>query len=493
MRLVLTLALATLTMAAPASRAIDLTAGKIAKFSDKPGLVKDKALVKFVKDLAIVAPLPDPTCPGTSSYRLITNNQDTGPIGLNCANWKTAGSSGYKYLDKGLVAGGLKVGKVKATSKGGLLLLKWKDFNYGQIAIGGPVDYVEARLTIDGTEYCGRFESPPSEVKKNEAEKVIFKGPSTACGPLPTATATPSATDTPVPPESFTPTSTATNTPTSTHTATITETPTASETPTDTATATPTAIPNAFRVDSLSLRDPHVFVDIGACVDVTEPIGLGVSINELISDAITMDGDVPADGLLDVSILSVFRPLEQPPLAGAIAEIYTGDCTVPFGSESCSPGAAPPGITSYVNQSSGTCATPVGGTTGPANVGTYPPGIASPAADCYASLPLDSTFDLAGISIALEDVVQGATYVGAPATSLTDGLIIGFLSEADADAILLPASLPAFLAGKPLSSVLAGGSGSCASTDDRDTGPSGAMGWYFYLNFTAHEVTWTGP
>ncbi len=205
-----------------------------------------------------------------------------------------------------------------------------------------------------------------------------------------------------------------------------------------------------------------------------------------------MDGDSPADGLLDLNLLSVFRPLTQPPLAGAIAEIYTGECTVPFGSESCSPGATPPGITTYANQSSGICATPIGGTSGPANLGTYPPGIASPAADCYGSLPLDTTFNLAGIDIALEEVVQGATYVGAPATSLTDGLIIGFLSEADADLIILPASLP-IVGGSPLSSVLAGGTGSCAPTDDRDTGPSGATGWYFYLNFTAHEVTWTGP
>ncbi len=272
----------------------------------------------------------------------------------------------------------------------------------------------------------------------------------------------------------------------------MTETPTVTATPTVTDTATPTAIPDAFRVDSLSLRDPHIFVNLGLCYDITDPSFLGISINELIADAITMDDPAAPDGLLDASILSVFRPLEQPPLPGAIAEIYTADCTVPLGSESCSPGAAPPGIATYANQSSGTCATPIGGTTGPANAGPYPPGIASPAAPCYASLPIDTTFDLAGIEIALEDVVQGATYVGTPATSLTDGLIIGFLSEADADLIILPATLP-IVAWQPLSSVLPGGTGSCAPDDDRDMGPGGEMGWYFYLNFTAHHVTWTGP
>lgn len=492
MRNLLALALACMAITGTNAHAVDLSAGKIVKFLNKEGPLKDKALVKFVKDPAIVAPLPDPTCPGTSNYRLITDRHDTGAIPLNCTNWKAAGSSGYKYLDKGLSAGGLKIAKLKATSSGGQLLLKWKGFNYGQIAIDGPIDYVEARLTVDGTEFCGRFESPPSEEKKNELAKVIFKGPSTGCAPLPTPTSTPSPTDTPVPPESFTPTPTETGTPTPTETATASATPTITPTPTVTHTATPTAIPDAFRVDSLSLRDPHIFVNIGTCFDITEPNLLGISINELIADAITMDDPTAPDGLLDASVLSVFRPLTQPPLPGGVAEIYTADCTVPLGGETCSPGVAPPAIAAYANQSSGTCATPIGGTTGPENAGPYPPGIASPAAPCYASLPTDTTFNLAGIDIALEDVVQGATFVGNPATSVTDGLIIGFLSETDADLIILPATLP-IIGNSPLSSVLPGGIGSCAPTDDRDMGPGGEMGWYFYLNFTAHQVTWTGP
>ena len=427
-----------------------------------------------------------------SEYRLITNRHDSGPIALDCARWKTAGSSGFKYLDKGLFAGGLKVGKIKSTSKGGLLLLKWKGFNYGQIAIDGPIDYVETRLTIEGTEYCGRFESPPSDEKKNEPAKIIFKGPSTACSPLPTPTSTPSPTATPSPPASFTPTDTATETATATASPTITDTATATATATLTPTATPTAIPDAFRVDLIELRDPHVFVELapGACFDITDPNVLGISLNELIADAITMDSE--PDGLLDVSLLSVFRPLAQPPAPGGIAEIYTADCMPPLGGESCAPGATPPGITTYVNQATGTCAVPLAGTTGPENLGTYPPGIATPGAPCYASLPIDTTFNLAGIDIALEDVEQGATFVGAPATGLVDGLITGFLSETDADLIVLPATLP-IVGGQPLSSLLPGGTNSCAPTNDRDTGPGGVTGWYFYFNFTAHEVTWTGP
>jgi len=85
-----------------------------------------------------------------------------------------------------------------------------------------------------------------------------------------------------------------------------------------------------------------------------------------------------------------------------------------------------------------------------------------------------------------------ATYVGNPASSLSNGLIVGFLAESTADTILLPPTVPLF-GNQPLSVVLPGGTGNCALHDDRDVGPGGALGWYFYLNFSAHRVTWTGP
>jgi hypothetical protein len=47
-----------------------------------------------------------------------------------------------------------------------------------------------------------------------------------------------------------------------------------------------------------------------------------------------------------------------------------------------------------------------------------------------------------GIPIPLQDVQVGATYVGNPATQLTNGLMRGFISETDADNTILPASLP---------------------------------------------------
>jgi len=468
---------------------VDLLAGKIAKFRDKSGTVKDKALIKFVKDPAIVLPIPSPICPGISSFRILTNRHDSGEIALPCSFWKTSGSKGFKFADKSAQHFGLKTAKIKSGPNGGLLLLKLKGTEYGTNAIDGPIDYVEARLTLNGTEYCGRFQAPPSDQTKNDPDKIIFKGPSKVCEPPPTPTATQTATAT----ETDTATATATATTTETDTPTATDTPTwtpGGPTATPTSTPTATAVPAVFRADQVALRDPHVFVNVGTCTDLTEAPGvLGNYVNGFIADAIQMDS---GDGTFSLNLLTAFRPLTQPPLLGGGVEIYTGDCTIPLFAETCSPGTAPPALTSYTNQSAGTCVAPIAGTTGAGNVTPYSPGITAPVAPCFATDPTNVRFALNVINIDLTDVVAGATYVGNPASDIVDGLIVGFLSEADADAILIPANV-ILIGGKPLSFVLPGGSGNCAVHDDRDIGPGGELGWYFYLEFSSHQVAWTGP
>ena len=70
--------------------------------------------------------------------------------------------------------------------------------NYGSAALTGSIAFLEAQLAIGATSYCGRFESPPGMFKKNEPDKVIVTGPSTACiAATPTVTST--ITDTPTP------------------------------------------------------------------------------------------------------------------------------------------------------------------------------------------------------------------------------------------------------------------------------------------------------
>jgi hypothetical protein len=69
-------------------------------------------------------------------------------------------------------------------------------------------------------------------------------------------------------------------------------------------------------------------------------------------------------------------------------------------------------------------------------------------------------------------------------------LIVGFLREEDADKINLPASYP-IVGGEPISLLLPGGAGNCSVRDDKDD-HGGYSGWWFFLNFTAENVPWTG-
>ncbi len=95
--------------------------------------------------------------------------------------------------------------------------------------------------------------------------------------------------------------------------------------------------------------------------------------------------------------------------------------------------------------------------------------------------------DLGGIPVTLTDARIAATFVGVPAQSLSNGLLRGFLSETAANATIIPATVP-LIGGQPLSSVLAGGTNACPGFSDKDTGPGGEVGWYFYLNFPAQKL-----
>lgn len=457
--------------------AVTLTAGRIAKF--KP----DKAIVKFIGDSAIAPPFEDPRCPRTSSVTIKTDTETLGPLVLDCNLWKQT-SSGYLYKDS---AGASGVAKVLFHTRSDKILIKLKGTPYAAAPINGPVTYVEARLTLDDTSYCGRFEVPPSTLKKNDTT-VMYKGPSTACDePTPTATFTPE--DTATPTETFTagPSATPTNTPTRTNTFTPSNTPTQTATFTNTALGAPTATPGplrAFRVDSVALRDPHVYPPALSCLDVTELA------NSLIASQLTLDSE--PDGFYDLSLLAIFPNLNQPPAPGGNIEVRTAECTAEApGLEDCGPDANPTNATTYFNQSGGTCVQTIAGTTGPDNVGAYSPAVGTATAPCAGSDPTTITFPLGLFTIPLEDVQVGATYVGNPATTLINGIIRGFVSEATANMVIVP--LPdAFGGPTPLSELLAGGVGNCSALDDRDTGPGAQSGWYIYLNFTAQAVaTWT--
>jgi hypothetical protein len=264
-------------------------------------------------------------------------------------------------------------------------------------------------------------------------------------------------------------------------------TPTPSPTPTPDATPTPTPdptptpgpeAPTAFRLDSLALVDPPIF----SSFELT-PI-----VNFLIGNSISSDSE--PDGLFDISLLALFRPLDQAG-PGGLLEIGAADCTYPAPS-TCSPQdpldpLAGFASATYLNVSSGTCLAHDPAVVGPSNNGTTAIPLNAPAAGadgCAVLEPTDLTLDLLGITIPLQQVEVGVSYSGTPASALASGLLIGFLDEATAQAVILPPDTP-LVGGQTLASLL--------RASERDVGPSAEPGWWFHLNFTAVAAGWTGP
>ncbi len=255
--------------------------------------------------------------------------------------------------------------------------------------------------------------------------------------------------------------------------------------------------PLAMRFTDLDLRDPHVFIAIAnpigggtICRDFTDqPILPGVinfSFNGQIQTNYTSDTN-PADGFLDSSDLLLFRPLAQDGSPQRV-ESQAGQCTAPVAGTQCAP---LPGSTTapfyYAAFTTGTCLAALPGTIGSP---PYSPAIANVAAPCFVTAQRTIIFENGGATIPLIGARIAGTWQGAPATGISSGLLRGFLRQSDADQITIPNPT----GGPPivLSSLLPGGTGNCSTRDDRDI-VNGEPGWWFYFNYSATVVPYTGP
>jgi hypothetical protein len=235
------------------------------------------------------------------------------------------------------------------------------------------------------------------------------------------------------------------------------------------------------RISSIFVRDPHFFVSPGfGCVDFTDNNILGqpnTSINGQINSSLSADANT--DNVLDASTLWLFPPTQE----GAIQRLDTaaGSCSAPVASTSCSYPTTTQG-SNYQVLSSGalSCFAPLTNTTG-----NYTPAVASLTPPCFvqAELP-QASFDFNGIALPL----FGVRVAGNAASSQPGGRIMlrGFLRETDANAALIPASIP-LIGGRPLSALLAGGANNCSTRNDKDT-YNGESGWWFYLEQTLTSV-----
>lgn len=213
---------------------------------------------------------------------------------------------------------------------------------------------------------------------------------------------------------------------------------------------------------SINLADPHVFA-LGS-LDVTE------TVNGMLIDALTADGDDPLDGLLDLSVVIVFDPLD-PDAASSPAEIVFADCTAPLADTTCSRTATSTVLPGTATNGDAACMAPTDGTTS-----GYAPPVGVPGGRCFATTSADFDLALGDITIPLLDGRVAARYAG---DQLVEGLVAGFLTQAAAEATVVPADIPV-VGGQPVASLL--------KAADMDTGPGGEAGWYFYLNYTAETV-----
>ncbi len=241
------------------------------------------------------------------------------------------------------------------------------------------------------------------------------------------------------------------------------------------------AAKTAFRISDMDWRDPHMFVNFIGCRDITDTLLGGFAFNPYLQTLIQTDGD--SDGMLDLSYLIIFDPLDQS-AGGGTATFAMSECTAPMAGTTCD-SLINPIVGTYTNMAS-TCLSTIAGTTHP-----YTPAVVSTSAPCFV-LPLGtlSGFDVGFTHLTLYDAYLAGTYVGSPATQVVNGLIRGFITEADADATIIPSSF-ALIGGLPLSELFAGGTGNCAAYSDKDIGPAGQSGWYVYFNFVATQVTYT--
>ena len=231
----------------------------------------------------------------------------------------------------------------------------------------------------------------------------------------------------------------------------------------------PPAVPTAFKVTSLELLDPHVMAPDGCRVsgDLTS------FVNTLVAGTF-MDAD--RDGFLDFAPVMVFRPLSQTDGATP-ADFVVARCTA-ASPTTCSAGGAMPVAYTATSQAAGTCLAPLADTTG-----GYTPPVAATSGPCFATDERMLSLSLSAIDVKLEKTSIAATYDGAPATRVTHGLLRGFMTETVAEMTQIEQL------GQPLAALLPGSrTNNC--TSDLDI-LDGVRGWWFYLSFTAQQVTWT--
>ncbi|MFK8010778.1 MAG: hypothetical protein AB8B80_01975 [Marinicellaceae bacterium] len=232
----------------------------------------------------------------------------------------------------------------------------------------------------------------------------------------------------------------------------------------------------AIRTSELNLVDPHINVllfDI-ICTDLTDQLNSQVQAS--------LSEDANEDGYLDTNIITQFSS-DQPEYITSRTlnlSVIDGRCPAPLHSSACEITSPPENQVATTFNQTDNCLIPIEETTS-----GYDPAPNIANAPCYATLPVTSSFNLAGTEISLQGFQESSRYLND--LILDNGLRMGFVSEEDAENITFPESTP-IVGGQTLASLLPGGMGNCSTNDDRDLYTDGiTSGWWFYFN-TRSEI-----
>lgn len=234
----------------------------------------------------------------------------------------------------------------------------------------------------------------------------------------------------------------------------------------------------AFRLDTVEFIDPHLFYSLLGCNDITNSVPLGLfpgGANGMLQEGL----DRTNNGKFNNSLALILRPLIQKHANESPLDFAFPHCDSPLGE--CTQDNSKPVIMSRAhNQKNGYCL-PISEQKGRNPNYT---GLHKPTGPCFASENMDIEISIRGITLSLIDARITATYKDRPATRLTNGILVGFLSVEAAQAAIVPVPDP--IGDTPLYDFLKGG-GACGAGDDSDEN-NGEKGWWFYLNFTAEAA-----
>jgi len=216
-----------------------------------------------------------------------------------------------------------------------------------------------------------------------------------------------------------------------------------------------------FRISTLTLRDPHLFLG-GA--DLTDNSPLGISVNkDLIQGG--LDTDYDNDGYIDVSI--IIQQQDQ--------KLRLVDARCPPSDQSRCTQHPNPGLDVSWTLSSECLSLPT--------KSNYQPAVQLPDSDCLTTTEArDVSMTLGGVPIEMTSAKMTMRH----SEPNLEGLLEGFVTQQKAEQALLPSYVP-LLAGSPLSNYL--------HDTDRDTAqsPNGEDGYWFYVNFVAEPASYTEP